>query len=504
MKRHPGNSVELPLKMKRRGCFVKRLNCTGKNQDKEQEKKSMETDAHKFEVACFLSASKKAKIKLSSSEKSVLKFYDGKMTTFEAAIHNCPTILLAIHLHNPEAISRREKGEMTLAHQAAQSGSVEVLQVLYNKCGAAEQMRATDDSGRTPAHSAAGCGNIEVLRLLGNELGAGETFTTLDKYARTPAIYTLTYGYSRASTVAVLRCLKDEFGVASTFKAQDYFGKTIAHRAAERNKVDVLRFLYNECGEASMFFTTDNMGQTPAHAAVINGHAGLLRIMFNEFGASELINISDNYGRTLAHDAAKAGSVEILRLLHDEFGAAATLTAADNRLNSTPLHIAAKIGHVDVLRVLHGYFGKSALRKRDVRERTPAHIAALAGNIDFLRDLVHLGSPILLTAKAKRTSSERLTPIQMLDNEDDKIEMRRLLRLYYVRRKLHAAILAVWFTKHLWNKLEERTQDQMEADWLDAQEQHVLSADFKGIFMMGWEARNGSRNRVCGKRRRDD
>lgn len=215
----------------------------------------------------------------------------GTSPVHRAALSNSVAVLRMLYASNGiDALEARDKDNRTAMHMAAGAGNVESLQWLY-EVGGEDMLRSRDQEGRTPEHYAANAGYIQVLQrmwkisvwnrviLLGlvppfrayplkrsghgecsflvcypfsgdkkgmsvaHYIGAGDLLSEMFDGGRPCA----SASNSPTHQVAILRYIL-EVGGKGALTTQDEEGRSLAHMAASRDRVDVLDYLNDVIG----------------------------------------------------------------------------------------------------------------------------------------------------------------------------------------------------------------------------------------------------------------
>ncbi len=255
---------------------------------------------------------------------------------------------------DPGQIKAKDETGRTPLHWAARGTNNEILAYLVEK-GAG--LDALDDAGTAPLHSLASRGNVEGIRMLlakgaaidipapnkstplhfaalGRQVGAVRLLVesranleSPDDRRRTPLIVAA----REMAGPDIVRALLD---LGAKIDAADQFGDTALSLAAWRGSADVVSLLLER--KAAFSVNTPD-GRQLLGFAVAKGLADLFARMA-EKGAD--MGFDTGYGRSLLHAAAEGGSVPILELL---LGKGLDINRKD-AYGWTPLHFAVDMG----------------------------------------------------------------------------------------------------------------------------------------------------------------
>jgi ankyrin repeat protein len=191
--------------------------------------------------------------------------------------------------------------------QAVQSGSLEQVQQILQKCAVIDLGARDPNDKRTCLHIATISNNLEILKLL---------------------------------TAEITKLGKKEF-----LDAMDNKGKTALHFAVQSGFFEISEHLIN-CG---CNVDAQNIGgQTALHYAVFQQYPSIVKLLLAN-GAN--VNLPNIEGQTALHYAAQVGNFEIVKILIDHKINVNALTK-DNLL---PIHFAVAYQHEDVVALLLNY-----------------------------------------------------------------------------------------------------------------------------------------------------
>lgn len=302
---------------------------------------------------------------------------------------------------------------LTPLHFAAESGSVELVQLLLDH-GA-----ITTQTNESPLNMAAKNGHEAVVRLL---IARKADLNARDSIAQaTPLIMAASRGWTN-----VVRTLLESNADINVQTKNGYTALMQAARYARKDVVkQILEFnpdlnLEDDRGRTALGWATQNdsgrsdtnivellkqhgatqtgsgVRRTSIHVAAGTGDFGRVKTLLAR--NPELASArSSPFGDTPLHEAAGAGNLEICKFLLE---AKADVNATDNT-KATPLHAAAKGGHWPVAKLL--LENKADPLVVDAGGRTVLHMAAWGGNTNVIQALLKRG--VDSSAKEKNGST---------------------------------------------------------------------------------------------------
>ncbi|XP_061190501.1 uncharacterized protein LOC133198422 [Saccostrea echinata] len=276
--------------------------------------------------------------------------------------------------------SRTIKGK-TVLHHCCMNGKLEMCKYLVNKHS--ELIEISDNDGRTVLHGAAWGGNVDVFQFL-IEKGLDFKSTT-----------------NKGKTVLHQSCMNGKLEMckylvnkhSELIEISDNDGRTVLHGAAWGGNVDVFQFLIEKGLD---FKSTTNKGKTVLHLSCMNGELEMCKYLVNKH--SELIEISDNDGRTVLHDAAWGGNVDVFRLLIEK-GLDFKSTTNEGK---TVLHQSCMNGKLEMCKYLVNKHSE-LIEISDNDAETALHDAAWGGNVDVFQFLIEKGLDFKSTTNEGKT-----------------------------------------------------------------------------------------------------
>ena len=160
----------------------------------------------------------------------------------------------------------RDSNNRTPINKAAQTGKIEVIQVLIKEFRCSPHTKGFN--GRTPLHSACEGGYVDVARKLVTEYGAD--VNARDNNDNTPLTLAAYFG-----EIEVVRMLISEFHV--NLETKGMLGRTGLHWACDSGKEDVARMLVSEFG--ADVNARDNQNRTPLDIATSEGFSAIVDIL---------------------------------------------------------------------------------------------------------------------------------------------------------------------------------------------------------------------------------
>lgn len=263
-----------------------------------------------------------------------------------------------------------------------------------------EEIRYSDEGGRTPLYEACKIGNLRLVQLL---LDRGAPIN-----AATERLYTALHiaslnGFADLVAVLVLRgacvdsvdhdgetpifhairtlnpkCVEILLSAGASLTAHDNYGRAPLHIAASVGDPDVLYLLHRWGANAH---PVDADGDTPLHYAVASNHDECVRALVSLGGGVEIAN---EEGATAVHIAASRNCADVLRILLES---GMSPHVAD-RAGRAPLHYASHAGPRSVRELLR--FGADPNVKSTAGTR-PLHWAAAADQAESVRLLIEGG-----------------------------------------------------------------------------------------------------------------
>ncbi|XP_046808710.1 transient receptor potential cation channel subfamily A member 1 isoform X1 [Lucilia cuprina] len=150
-------------------------------------------------------------------------------------------------------------------------------------------------------------------------------------------------------------------------------------RAAEAGNLDDFKRLYQ--ADNSRLSLQDGKGRTAAHQAAARNRVNILRYMRDQNGD---FNIRDNAGNTPLHMAVECDSYEALDFLLS----IPVNTGILNEKKQAPVHLATELNKVKSLRVMGKYRNKIDIQQGGEHGRTALHLAAIYDHEECARILI--------------------------------------------------------------------------------------------------------------------
>ena len=258
---------------------------------------------------------------------------------------------------DPEVRGYRNR---TLLHFACYGGSLQLVQTLIQKYNAGIYINSQDDCNDTPFHQAALSGTAEVLEYLIDRFGC-------DPNVKGDLGKSLLHCACCGNNLALVKTLiqdhqadinaKDDLNDTPLFNAAEcgnsevvlwminslecdlnthgYLGKTLLHHACEGGNISVVRGLIQEYGFDVEAEDTNRV--RPLQVAALFGKTGVALTLITEFGCD--VHAKGYSNRSLLHDACEGGSFFLVEYLLSKLSVLST----DNDGN-TPLHTCASHG----------------------------------------------------------------------------------------------------------------------------------------------------------------
>ncbi|XP_074035127.1 transient receptor potential cation channel A1 [Leptinotarsa decemlineata] len=150
-------------------------------------------------------------------------------------------------------------------------------------------------------------------------------------------------------------------------------------RAAENGNLDIFQRLYRE--DPTRLIIRDGRGRTPAHQAASRNRINILQFILKE-GAD--LNSQDDVGNTPLHTAVEHESLDAVNFLLK----AGVRTDILNEKNQAPIHLVTELDRVTVLEVMGRYKEKIDIEQGGEHGRTALHIAAIHDHERCARTLI--------------------------------------------------------------------------------------------------------------------
>ncbi|XP_046808713.1 transient receptor potential cation channel subfamily A member 1 isoform X4 [Lucilia cuprina] len=150
-------------------------------------------------------------------------------------------------------------------------------------------------------------------------------------------------------------------------------------QAAEAGNLDDFKRLYQ--ADNSRLSLQDGKGRTAAHQAAARNRVNILRYMRDQNGD---FNIRDNAGNTPLHMAVECDSYEALDFLLS----IPVNTGILNEKKQAPVHLATELNKVKSLRVMGKYRNKIDIQQGGEHGRTALHLAAIYDHEECARILI--------------------------------------------------------------------------------------------------------------------
>lgn len=198
-----------------------------------------------------------------------------------------------------------------------------------------DQLKLTDDRGKTVLHYAVMGSATDVVRfLLSNESLVNQP----DHYGETPL-----FDCARKGKLELAKMLIHHFAQVNVQNRQ---GELPIHLASRKGNIDLIKLLI-ENGSFTNKKADDE--RLPIHEAILGGQKDVIQFLLKE-GKQSWLQI-DSSGNSLLHYAARTSSLQVIKLLLDE-------GLNPNHLNAvfeTPLFNAVRYGTLDTVKLLISY-----------------------------------------------------------------------------------------------------------------------------------------------------
>nr|QLH02044.1 TRPA1 [Agasicles hygrophila] len=139
-------------------------------------------------------------------------------------------------------------------------------------------------------------------------------------------------------------------------------------RAAESGNLEIFKRLYHE--DISRLHIQDPRGRTPAHQAASRNKVNILQFILDQGGD---LNAQDNCGNTPLHIAVEHAALDAVDFLLSR----KVKTDILNEKNQAPIHLVAELNKVSVLEVMGRYKDKINIQQGGEHGRLALHIAAI-------------------------------------------------------------------------------------------------------------------------------
>ena len=295
-------------------------------------------------------------------------------------------------LSHPDVDVNKRNHWCTALTEAAQSGSLSIVEALLDHGADSEIQEGPDCKSGTPLNRAIDYGYAAIVRLL---LQRGANPRVLDTYDRT-----IIHSAGVNGQDEILRILFEK-PTGVEINAQGTNGRTVLHDAAYFNRCSTIKILFEHGARTDIH---DNAGRSPLGVAKDMNNLAALTLLTNLRKQESARDESE--GRRLKHvdtsvngadeflTAAKLGMSETVQsyILLAQTDPTVDLNMADLDLHSA-LHYAVQNDHIDVLR--HLVLAETInLNITDRLERTPLHWTALYDNYDAAECLLDAGAKV--------------------------------------------------------------------------------------------------------------
>ena len=280
--------------------------------------------------------------------------------------------------------NKKNKQGVTPLHNGAQSGALEVMQMLLTTSHCHPEINAvTYQMKMTPAMFSCMNNQDKTLRLLA-EAKADLAVSNQESNSRFSAIYIAT-SFNSISAMKVLLDPKFKINVDQT--SQDNLKRTSACLAAVKGHSEILELLIGSNADINL---KGSDGYAPIHLAAQNGHVKILSTLL-QYGAklNEL-----TFRGTAACIASAQNQIAALRLL---IKASVDLTIFPPSSCCSPLHVAAIQGVMETMQILLEAKDKINLNLKVLDGATPTYFAVQENQLEILRLLTKADACVNLT-----------------------------------------------------------------------------------------------------------
>ena len=299
----------------------------------------------------------------------------GAPPMFVAAVHGQIEAMQWLKTQGVDIHAVGGEANVTPMHVAAVAGHVEFMKWL--KAQGAD-VNTMDLDGRTPLSWTNDAAARKWLLANGARDGAASPSPTRNAPVKTAAV---------AYDAKACEAWADTYGLR--LHEKDSKGRTLAHFAAEKGRMDVLKWLQSEGMDVN---AKESTNLTPIFFAAKEGHVETMKWLKKQ-GAD--VRSGDFSGTTPMHLAAQGNHVEAMMWLKEQ-GAS---IHAKGVLDRTPIFFAAKEGHIDAMMWLKEQ--GADINVSDKIRRTPLslidipmHRAAATGQIEAMKWLKEQGADV--------------------------------------------------------------------------------------------------------------
>lgn len=307
-----------------------------------------------------------------------IRDYQGNAPIHLAAYRGCSQIVSTLSENGSRGI--RDRFGRTALHQAALSGSMELMDVLIIDD---IYMEAKDRNGQTPLSLAARIGHSDSVEKF---LDKGADAESKDQGGRTPLHWAARLGH--------LKCVEKLLEKGVDVESKDQGGRTPLHWAVITGHLHCVEKLLEKGADAG---STDFPGQRPLHLAARSGNSDIVLALLEKKG--DVNSKIYETGWTPLMSAARTGRTDILEILVDK-GAD---THQTDKVGMTALHHAAQGDHSGAVEILIKLGGDKEARA-GLEEVTALMMAVRHRSFNAARQLLESGADVKATGKKGETA----------------------------------------------------------------------------------------------------
>uniref|UniRef100_A0A0K8S308 Uncharacterized protein n=1 Tax=Lygus hesperus TaxID=30085 RepID=A0A0K8S308_LYGHE len=320
----------------------------------------------------------------------------------------CDDVVIRRYLELGFTLNYKGPNGRSIMHNLVKRGKLELLQmVCCDEHSFKISLDLEDDDGLSLVHEAAISGNLELLKWLYSK---DLDLLKVCKRNKSAVDYAVEY----ENWDVVMWILNEGFNDTELQSDRTL----LLHAVCYKGREDIVRHILNNTNWKLDVNKPDCNGLTPIHLATERGHLSVAKLLV-EAGADMMIK---SYGSSILHFSCRSGDQSLIEWCLKTEHKKSLLICVDRALR-TPLHIAAEGGHFEAVKLLVD--AGASISTTSEGDRSLLHHAVMSGNNLLVEWLIQEGN-VRKCFNVDSTMADGRTPI-LLAAEQGQLDIIKLL-----------------------------------------------------------------------------